>query len=99
MRDLASLGFVPSFCTACYRLGRTGADFMEIAKPGLIKRHCAPNALSSFTEYLLDYATPGTRRISEPLVDQTLREMDGTARGISRQLLAQVRASKRDVFV
>jgi len=42
VRDVAALGYTPSFCTACYRLGRTGADFMDLAKPGLIKHHCAP---------------------------------------------------------
>ena len=52
VRDVASLGYTPSFCTACYRLGRTGADFMDLAKPGLIKEHCSPNALSSCMEYL-----------------------------------------------
>ena len=67
MRDVASLGYTPSFCTACYRLGRTGADFMDLAKPGLIKEHCSPNALSSCMEYLLDYATPETRQLGEKL--------------------------------
>jgi 2-iminoacetate synthase len=48
MRDVASMGYVPSFCTGCYRLGRTGHDFMDLAKPGAIKLHCDPNALSTF---------------------------------------------------
>jgi 2-iminoacetate synthase len=99
VKDIASLGYVPSFCTACYRLGRTGADFMDLAKPGLIKRHCAPNALSSFTEYLLDYATPATRCAGESLASRTLGDMDDTTRAISGRLLEQVRADKRDVFV
>jgi 2-iminoacetate synthase len=64
IRDIAALGYVPSFCTGCYRLGRTGADFMDLAKPGEIKYHCQPNALSTFLEYLHDYASPllGGRR-------------------------------------
>ncbi len=54
IRDISSLGYVPSFCTGCYRLGRVGADFMDLAKPGEIKNHCDPNAVSTFLEYLLD---------------------------------------------
>ncbi len=61
VRDIAQLGYIPSFCTACYRLGRTGMDFMDLAKPGEIKHHCDPNALSTFEEYLLDYASEPTR--------------------------------------
>ena len=59
--DLGQHKFIPSFCTGCYRLGRTGKDFMGLAKPGLIKEKCAPNALSTFEEYLLDYGTPEAR--------------------------------------
>ncbi|MEI7613342.1 MAG: [FeFe] hydrogenase H-cluster radical SAM maturase HydG, partial [Betaproteobacteria bacterium] len=53
VQELAAMGFIPSFCTACYRLGRTGADFMDLAKPGLIKLKCDPNAVTTFQEYLL----------------------------------------------
>ena len=65
IRDVAELGYIPSFCTACYRLGRTGMDFMDLAKPGDIKHHCDPNALSTFLEYLLDYGSAETRAIGE----------------------------------
>jgi 2-iminoacetate synthase len=99
VRDVASLGYTPSFCTACYRLGRTGADFMDLAKPGLIKRHCGPNALSSCMEYLLDYATPATRTVGERLVNRELLGADNSARRISRQLVEKVKADQRDVFV
>ena len=53
---------MPSFCTACYRLGRTGEHFMEFAIPGFIKRFCTPNALTTFMEYLVDYASPATAK-------------------------------------
>lgn len=99
VRDLASLGYTPSFCTACYRLGRTGADFMDLAKPGLIKHHCGPNALSSCMEYLMDYASPATRQVGEKLVDHELCTMETSVRNISQRLVADVRAEKRDVFV
>jgi 2-iminoacetate synthase len=61
IRELTQAGHVPSFCTACYRLGRTGEHFMEFAIPGFIKRFCTPNALATFMEYLVDYASPETR--------------------------------------
>ncbi|MBQ6047000.1 MAG: [Bacteroidales bacterium] len=54
-------GYIPSFCTGCYRKGRVGADFMDLAKPGLIKEYCKPNAMFTFREYLEDYASPETK--------------------------------------
>ncbi len=99
VRDVASLGYTPSFCTACYRLGRTGADFMDLAKPGLIKHHCAPNALSSCMEYLLDYAKPETRQVGEKLVASELDTMEPSVRTIGRRLVAEVQDDKRDVYV
>jgi 2-iminoacetate synthase len=99
VRDVAALGYTPSFCTACYRLGRTGADFMDLAKPGLIKRHCAPNALSSCMEYLLDYASPTTRRVGERLVGSEIEKMDLPVRQVSERLVGEVKKNGRDVYV
>jgi 2-iminoacetate synthase len=98
VRDVAQLGYIPSFCTSCYRLGRTGKDFMDVAKPGEIKYHCDPNALSTFLEYLLDYASPATREAGEKLIRDTLAAMNPLQRSVSEGLLADVRAGKRDVF-
>ncbi|HTJ00684.1 MAG TPA: [FeFe] hydrogenase H-cluster radical SAM maturase HydG [Dongiaceae bacterium] len=99
IRDIATLGYTPSFCTACYRLGRTGADFMDLAKPGLIKEHCGPNALSSCMEYLMNYASPQTRQTGEKLVDHELATLPGTVGQTARELVTRVRARERDVFV
>ena len=99
MRDVAALGYTPSFCTACYRLGRTGQDFMDLAKPGEIKNHCAPNALSTFQEYLDDYASAATRRAGEDLIDRQVAEMDYVPRRLANHLLRKVRNGERDVFV
>ena len=99
VRDVASLGYVPSFCTGCYRLGRTGQDFMDLAKHGAIKLHCDPNALSTFTEHLEDYAGPETRAVGEALVGSTLANMDARQREISEALVRKVKGGKRDVFV
>ncbi|HOU54891.1 MAG TPA: [FeFe] hydrogenase H-cluster radical SAM maturase HydG [Myxococcota bacterium] len=99
VRDVASLGYIPSFCTGCYRLGRTGADFMDLAKPGEIRLHCDPNALSTFLEYLLDYGSPETRAAGEAAIEATLQGMEGKERAVSERLLAKVREGRRDVFV
>ncbi|MBN8218745.1 MAG: [FeFe] hydrogenase H-cluster radical SAM maturase HydG [Spirochaetes bacterium] len=99
VRDLAAAGYVPSFCTACYRMGRTGADFMDLAKPGAIKHHCDPNALSSLREYLVDYATEETRGAGEALIQERLARMDERPATVAKRLLNGVDAGKRDVFV
>jgi 2-iminoacetate synthase len=70
MHELVQDGYLPSFCTACYRQGRTGEHFMEFAVPGFIKRFCTPNALTTLQEYLCDYAGPATRAAGEALVAQ-----------------------------
>jgi 2-iminoacetate synthase len=98
VRDVAQLGYIPSFCTSCYRSGRTGKDFMDVAKPGDIKYHCDPNALSTFLEYLLDYASPATREVGEKLIRDTLAGMNPLQRSVSEHLIGDVRAGKRDVF-
>jgi 2-iminoacetate synthase len=97
--DVVSLGFLPSFCTACYRLGRTGKDFMDMAKPGEIKYHCHPNALSTFQEYLSDYASPCAKAEGEKLISIELQHMDGQQTSIALPMLNQVRRGERDVFV
>ena len=76
MRELMEDGNVPSFCTACYRLGRTGEHFMEFAIPGFIKRFCTPNALSTLMEYLVDYATPDTSAAGERIIAAELAKME-----------------------
>jgi len=98
LRDVAQLGYVPSFCTACYRLGRTGHDFMDLAKPGDIKRMCQPNALSSFEEYLVDFAGPDTFAIGEARIADELEELSGAERRVAERQITQIREGKRDVF-
>ncbi len=99
IRDVAQLGYIPSFCTACYRLGRTGADFMDLAKPGEIKHHCDPNALSTFLEYLEDYGSPETVAEGEKLIAETVETMGERERATSTKLIDQVRQGKRDCLV
>ena len=96
--DVAKLGYIPSFCTGCYRLGRTGQDFMDMAKPGLIKQHCDPNALSTFLEYLLDYGSEKTTAAGENLITKALANMNEPTRLRSEEMLTKVRSGRRDVF-
>ena len=99
IRDIAALGYIPSFCTACYRLGRTGQDFMDLAKPGKIKDHCDVNALSTFAEYLEDYGSPYTKAIGEECIKKTLERFTEHRRNVSQILMDRVRDGERDVFV
>ncbi len=98
IHDVASMGYIPSFCTACYRLGRTGQDFMDLAKPGDIKLHCEPNALSSFKEYLKNYAKPETVKVGNQLISKTISEMSGIARQRAEKLVQRVEEGKDDVY-
>lgn len=99
VRDLAETGYIPSFCTACYRLGRTGHDFMDLAKPGEIKTHCDSNALSTFLEYLIDFASPETACAGEQLLQSQLARMPERQRKRTEMMLERVRAGRRDVFI
>lgn len=98
IRDVASMGYIPSFCTACYRLGRTGRDFMDLAKPGDIKLHCDPNALSTFREYLRNFASPETRAVGDKLIGETIAGMNGIARQRAEKLIKRVDAGRDDVY-
>ena len=93
MRELMEDGYVPSFCTACYRLGRTGEHFMEFAIPGFIQRFCTANALSTLMEYLVDYASPETRAAGEKLGRRVRRNfVQQDSCGLDRMPLHDLRA-------
>jgi len=100
MRELMTDGYVPSFCTACYRLGRTGEHFMEFAIPGFIQNMCTPNALLTLTEYLVDYASPETRAAGEAAIRRELDKLPESPR--KEQLLDRLRrireTGERDLY-
>ena len=75
VRWLMELGYIPSFCTACYREGRTGDRFMSLCKAGQIQNCCHPNALMTLKEYLMDYAAPETKAIGEALIQAELQNI------------------------
>ena len=98
--DIAGHGYVPSFCTGCYRLGRTGADFMDLAKPGLIQLYCLPNALTTFKEYLEDYATPKTRTAGEAVIAAQLANIPSDeVRKKTIHNLEEIESGKRDLYL
>lgn len=72
VHELITDGYIPSWCTSCYRLGRTGEHFMEFSIPGFIKRYCTPNALTTLAEYLNDYAGSETKRDGFALIEREL---------------------------
>ncbi|MGN0675662.1 MAG: [FeFe] hydrogenase H-cluster radical SAM maturase HydG, partial [Oscillospiraceae bacterium] len=94
---LMELGYIPSFCTACYREGRTGDRFMSLCKSGQIQNCCHPNALMTLKEYLMDYATPGTREVGEKLIlDEIKNVPNEKVRGIVVDNLAKIESGTRD---
>ncbi len=98
--QLCEHGFLPSFCTGCYRLGRTGEHFMEFAIPGFVKKFCTPNAILTLTEYLLDYASPETKEKGLKRIKEELADIPQT-NPIKQQLLeklSEVENGKRDLF-
>jgi 2-iminoacetate synthase len=99
IRELTLQGHVPSFCTACYRLGRTGEHFMEFAIPGFIKRFCTPNALTTFMEYLVDYATPETASsgLAQIQVELDKLEDSPTKRKLLARLVRIKESNERDM--
>ena len=100
MRELITDGYVPSFCTACYRLGRTGKHFMEFAIPGFIQDFCTPNALTTLAEYLVDYASPETRAAGFKLIAGSLERIpDGPVKSQLVERLARIKSSDdRDLY-
>ncbi|NCC08472.1 MAG: [FeFe] hydrogenase H-cluster radical SAM maturase HydG [Clostridia bacterium] len=92
-------GFIPSFCTACYREGRTGDRFMSLCKNGQILNCCHPNALMTLTEYLVDYASPETQKIGFELIEKELEKIpQDKVRNIARQNIEDIKASNRRDF-
>ncbi|HHV16422.1 MAG TPA: [FeFe] hydrogenase H-cluster radical SAM maturase HydG [Gelria sp.] len=100
IRALAHMGFITSFCTADYRCGRTGACFMDITKKGKIHNLCMPNAILTFKEYLLDYASDETKKVGQPLIEMELESLpnEGIKQTV-REMLTRIEAGERDLFL
>ena len=91
--------FIPSFCTACYRAGRTGDRFMALCKSGQILNCCHPNALMTLSEYLEDYASPETKEVGYAMVERELERVPhDNVRRIARENIEAIRNSNRRDF-
>lgn len=94
---LLEMGYIPSFCTACYREGRTGDRFMQLVKSGQIANCCQPNALMTLKEYLEDYATEDTKKKGELLIDKEVEKISNEkVKKIVKEHLSDLKEGKRD---
>ena len=94
---LMELGYTPSFCTACYREGRTGDRFMSLCKAGQIQNCCLPNALMTLKEYLIDYASPETKAVGDALIAKEAETIPNEkVRSIVRERLSLIEDGERD---
>lgn len=97
--ELLEEGKIPSFCTACYRKGRTGEHFMEFSVPGFIKRFCTPNALLTLAEYLEDYAPESTAKTGWALIEKNIeKELNRKQAFETRKRLERIKAGERDIY-
>ena len=97
--ELADAGYLPSFCTACYRAGRTGEHFMEFAVPGFVKRYCTPNAILTLLEFLDDYSSPETRAKGLRQIQIELDAMpEGEKKDSLREKINSVKNGERDLY-
>ncbi|HPI93268.1 MAG TPA: [FeFe] hydrogenase H-cluster radical SAM maturase HydG [Deltaproteobacteria bacterium] len=98
--DITTHGHIPSFCTACYRLGRVGGDFMDLAKPGLIQKFCRTNAILTFKEYLEDYASPATKAAGGELIERLLRETGSEeTKQLLESRLKKIEEGEHDLYI
>ena len=90
---------LPSFCTACPRLGRSGQEFISLVRNGSIKSQCGPNSIAGFMEFLINYATPYTRQLGEKVIAEKLEQLPEHERGAAERLLQKVRSGRMDEFI
>jgi len=99
IRSLCTSGYIPSYCTACYRSGRTGDRFMALAKSGEIGNVCQPNAILTFQEYLMDYASSETKELGKKIIAQHLDLVKSEAiRTQTEERLKLLEAGNRDLY-
>jgi 2-iminoacetate synthase len=96
--ELLDQNMLPSFCTSCYRAGRTGEHFMEFSVPGFIKRFCTPNAMITLAEYLEDYAPEHTAQKGWKVIEDNMAEVDDRMKEKLRERLEQVKKGVRDLY-
>ena len=98
IRELLPSDYLPSFCTACYRMGRTGETFMSWAKSSHIHEFCQPNAILTFQEYLCDYASPATIEVAVPAIEAALAKVEPKLQDECKNRLARIKKGERDLY-
>jgi 2-iminoacetate synthase len=96
--ELIDNDYIPSFCTACYRLGRTGEHFMEFSVPGFIKRYCTPNAILTLSEYIVDYASPELAEKGWKAIEKNMAGLDEGMREGLRKKIDRIKSGERDLY-
>jgi len=96
--ELIDNDYIPSFCTACYRLGRTGEHFMEFSVPGFIKRYCTPNAILTLSEYIVDYASPALAEKGWKAIEKNMADLDEGMKESIKKKIDRIRNGERDLY-
>ena len=96
--ELLTNDYIPSFCTSCYRMGRTGEHFMEFSVPGFIKRFCTPNALLTLSEYICDYAKGEVVEKGWKAIEKNLQKLEPAVMEKTREKLERIKAGERDLY-
>jgi 2-iminoacetate synthase len=96
--ELLSHDYLPSFCTSCYRMGRTGEHFMEFSVPGFIKRFCTPNAILTLSEYICDYATGDVTEKGWKVIDKNLQTLEDGVMRTTMEKIERIKMGERDLY-
>lgn len=100
VKYLCEHDFMPSFCTSCYRLGRVGKDFMDSARSGAIQKYCKPNSISTFNEFLSDYADENVKKIGYSLIEREIAKIpEGPQKQGLIKMLERAKGGERDIYV
>ena len=96
--ELLENDYIPSFCTSCYRMGRTGEHFMEFSVPGFIKRFCTPNAILTLSEYICDYATDSVAEKGWKVIEKNLKKLEPGVEQTTREKIERIKKGERDLY-
>jgi 2-iminoacetate synthase len=96
--ELLENDYLPSFCTSCYRMGRTGEHFMEFSVPGFIKRFCTPNAILTLSEYICDYARDESAEKGWTVIEKNMVSLEQSVAEATRAKIERIKAGERDLY-
>lgn len=98
IEELLQHDYIPSFCTSCYRMGRTGEHFMEFSVPGFIKRFCTPNAILTLSEYICDYASCEVAEKGWKVIDKNLNSLEADIMKTTMEKIERIKMGERDLY-